>query len=484
MSATLGLSFDDQIASLDPADMAYIACATIGISVITPGIALFYGGSLKSKSFLTLCIQSYLITALITAQWYFFGFSFASSIKSSSVIIGDFSLAALINLNGGPLSEGATIPAIETFVFSAFFAICTVQIFVGAIAERGRLCPSLVLGFIWCTIVYSPFAYWTWAPNGWLLNLGSLDFAGGGPVHIASGVASLAYSWYIGKRKEWKDTGKFPEYKPHSPLMTFLGSLLIYFPWLFFNSGTMATIQTPRTLYILANTQLAASFGLATFTIMDYLITKKWSIKSAAEGLIVGLVFVTPACGFLAPWAIVVGTFFTAIICRACYDFPAWTGIDDATNSFVIHGIGGICGSIFVGLFASPNIASLDGVTDIEGGWIFHHWKQMGYQFAGSCSIIGWTFLITYALCFIVDHIPGLKLRVSEEIEEMGLDYYEMAEVAYPFLEKNGMPGFGNRRISYDGLSIDGQNVNSSSSNGEETEINFGSDVKRPVEVA
>ena len=413
--------------------MAYVACATVGIVAITPGIALFYGGSMRGKNFMTLIIQSYLTTAVITAQWFFFGFSLACSETSSSSIYGNFRYGALSNVDAGPLYEGGTIPAIQTFCFTIFFAVCTVQIFLGAIGERGRLLPSLVLAFLWATLCYCPFAYWVWDPNGWLYNLGDLDFAGGGPVHISSGVASLCYSWFLGPRQGWKE--KTLKFKPYSPVMTFIGSLLIYFPWLFFNSGTMTTISTPRTLFIMANTQIAASFGMITFTFYEYFLTKKWSIQAAAEGLIVGLVFVTPACGYLEPWACVIGSVFTALVCRATYRINEWIGIDDTTRSFNVHGIGGIVGGIVVGVFASPRIAAMDGATEIAGGWIFHHWKQMGYQLAAICAIVGWTVVGTIALCYIINYIPGLKMRVEEDAEDMGLDFYEMAERCDPYIE-------------------------------------------------
>ncbi|ONH67281.1 Ammonium transporter 3 [Cyberlindnera fabianii] len=412
--------------------MAYVACATIGILLITPGIALFYGGSMRGKNLLTLCIQAYLVTSVITIQWFLFGFSLASSETSSSVMYGNFKYGGLRNITAGPLYEGYSIPAILHFAFTAFFAICTVQIFLGGIAERGRLLPSLVLAFLWCTLCYCPFAYWVWDPNGWLYNLGDLDFAGGGPVHIASGVASLCYSWFLGPRKGWKE-GTL-KYKPYNPVLTFLGSLLIYCPWLFFNSATMTTITTPKTAYILANTQIAASFAMLTFSVVDYCITKKWSIQIAAEGIIVGLVFVTPACGYLEPWAIAVGAIFTAICCRLTYDCAKWMGIDDTTHSFNVHGVGGMIGGILVGVFGSPRIAGMDGATEIEGGWIFHHWVQMGYQLAAICAIVGWTVVGTISLCYIINFIPGLKMRVSEEAEEMGLDLYDMAEAADPLL--------------------------------------------------
>ncbi|CCH45690.1 Ammonium transporter 1 member 2 2 [Wickerhamomyces ciferrii] len=466
-------NYDEQVASLVPADMAYAAVATIMILLITPGIGLFYGGMLRGKNFTTMLLQSFLNTGIITVQFFLFGFSLACSNTSSSVIIGNFTYGALQNISVGPLSEGGTVPAIITFTFNAIFAVCTVQIFTGAIAERGRLLPSLVLGFLWCTLCYCPFAYWTWSTNGWLYKLGSLDFAGGGPVHISSGTASLVYSFFLGKRKGWID-GKPPKYKPYSPILSFIGAVMIYIPWLFFNSGTLTTVTTPKTLYILTNTQLAVGFAMGTYTFMDYAINKKWSLLAASEGTIVGLVLITPTCAELAPWAVAVGSIVTAIVCRSLYDLNIWLQIDDTTHSFVIHAIGGFMGSIFNGLFASPNIAATDGVTESEGGWIFHHWKQMGYQLAGSVAIIVWTALMTYALCFIINLIPGLKMRVSEEAEEMGLDCYEMREWSDPSITSDISDV---SHVEY----FNGQQGASSNSNLSSNNIELG-DVKRPIE--
>ncbi|ODV74806.1 ammonium transporter [Cyberlindnera jadinii NRRL Y-1542] len=467
--------YEQQVSTLVPADMAYVLCATVGIVVITPGISLFYGGSMRGKNLMTLIVQSYLTTGILTVQWFLFGFSLACSETSSSAIYGNFRYGALVNIHAGPLYEGGTIPAIETFTFTLFFAVCTVQIFLGAISERGRLLPSLVLAFLWTTLCYCPFAYWVWDPNGWLYNLGDLDFAGGGPVHIASGVASLWYSWFLGPRKGWKE--KTLDYKPYSPVMTFIGSLLIYFPWLFFNSGTLTTVTTPRTAMIMANTQIAAGFAMSTYCIMDYFFTKKWSLTMAAEGLIVGLVFVTPACGYLEPWACAVGAMFTAICCRLTHNVNRWIGIDDSSQSFNVHGIGGIVGGIVVGVFASPYIAGLDGYTVIEGGWIFHHWKQMGYQLAAICAIVGWSSVGTVALCYIINHIPGLKMRVSEEAEEMGLDLYDLAECADPLLAMAIGPE--HPKVEY----FNGDELNSSAdgSTSGQYELNDMGDVKRPL---
>lgn len=410
--------------TLNMVDTAYELFCTVGVMILTPAIGMFYGGTLKRKNIIQILMQSYLVTAVISLQWFFLGYSLAVS-TSSSHVMGNLSLGAIPNLGMGPYFEGGTIPSIVYFTFSAFFPIATVQIFVGAIAERSRLLPSLILGFLWTTVVYCPLAYSTWNGNGWLLNLGALDFAGGGPVHIASGITSLTYSYFIGPRKVWKNKGA--EHEPENTIITFIGVSFIWFSWLCFNSGTLGAVNV-RTGYILTNTQLAASAAMVSFVAVDYAFTRKWSLIAACEGAVSGLVNITPSCGFYTPYWAVITSIFVGAVCRLCYNFNEASHIDDTTRSFVIHGIGGILGSICLGVFASPTIAATDGATVIEGGWIYHHWKQMGYQFAGWVSISVWSAGATYILCFIIDKIPGCQMRADDEIENIGTDIFEMAE--------------------------------------------------------
>ncbi|ODV62619.1 putative ammonium transporter [Ascoidea rubescens DSM 1968] len=428
-------NLEEATATFVAADMAYVMICTVAVFIITPAIGLFYGGMIRRKSVIQLLTQTYLVTSVITIQWYLMGYSLACSTTSTNEFIGNFRMGALSNVDEGPLFEDGSIPSIIYFTFSCFFPIATVQIFLGAIAERGRLLPSLVLAFLWATIVYCPLAYWAWSGNGWLYKLGELDFAGGGPVHIASGVASLSYSFFLGRRKEWKDGSKeIPHLKPHSPVTTMVGVSLIWMAWLCFNSGTLISVNL-RTGYIMANTQLAAAFACLTFTVTDFLITGKWSIMAACDGAIAGLVAITPCCGFVTTWGAAITAIVTALACRLTYGVNKWLRIDDVTYSFNLHGIGGMVGSIVgCGLLASPNITALDGASSIAGGWIWHHWEQMGYQIAGICAITAYTFCVTYILCFGIDKIPGLKMRASEEAEEMGMDLYEMAETVDEFV--------------------------------------------------
>lgn len=178
----------------------------------------------------------------------------------------------------------------------------------------------------------------------------------------------------------------------------------------------------------MANTQIAASSALLAFVAVDYAFTRKWSLIAACEGAVAGLVNITPSCGFYTPYWAFITSLFVGGCCRLAYRFNEKTGIDDTTRSFIIHGFGGILGSICLGVFASPFIAGTDGVTEIDGGWIFHHWKQMGYQFAGWTTCFFWSLGATYIICFVIDKIPGLKIKADENLEAMGADFFEMAE--------------------------------------------------------
>lgn len=426
-------TFDEQTATLNPVDMAYVMFCAFGVFLITPAIGLFYGGTLKRRNIVQVLFQSYMTTAVVVILWYLFGYSLAVSPTSSSKIMGDFHNAALHDDQAGPVYEGGSIPSVINFCFNVFFPVATAQIFVGAIGERGRFLPSMAVAILWTILCYCPFAYWVWTAQGWLYNLGALDFAGGGPVHIASGVASFCYSWYIGPRgSPGKRRGKIIDSKGHSPVTTFIGVTFIWGAWFCFNSGTLLSVNV-RTGYIFINTILASSFASLSYALTDKLITGKYSLQAACEGSIVGLVNITPSCGYYWPWAAAVSSIINAVICRLVQRANHWVGIDDYSLSAVVHGLGGIIGATLLGLFASKTVASYDGVTEIEGGWIDGNFKQLGYQIASWAAIVAWTTVFTLIILFVVDKIPGLHLRASAEEEEMGMDLAEMAETCDEF---------------------------------------------------
>lgn len=426
-------TLEEQTSTFVAADMVYILFCSFGVFLITPAIGLFYTGMLKRKNVVQVLFQTYMTTCNVVIIWYLLGYSVANSPTSTSKMIGNLDNAALHNEEAKPLLEGGNIPSAINFCFNVFFPVATVQIFVGAIGERGRFLPSQVVAAIWTLVVYCPMAFWVWGANGWLLNLGALDFAGGGPVHIASGVASLCYSWFIGPREQpGKRIGRVPTYRGHSTTTTFIGVTLIWAAWFCFNSGTLLSVNA-RTGYIFLNTILASSFASVAYVATDKALTGKYSMEAACEGVIVGLVNITPSCGFYWPWAAAVTSIINAVICRLLIPVNAKTGIDDYSKSGVIHGVGGIIGGTFTGIFASKTVAGYDGATEIDGGWINGNFVQLGYQIASWTSIVAWTFVFSMAIFFIVDKIPGLKLRAPAEGEDLGMDLYEMAETVDEF---------------------------------------------------
>ncbi|WBW72716.1 plasma membrane ammonium transmembrane transporter Amt3 [Schizosaccharomyces osmophilus] len=453
-----------------PADMAYVLLCCVVVFLVTPGIALFYAGMTRKRSALSILTQSFLVTAVILVQWYLFGYSLA--VAPGSSFYGSLSLGGLHNVWFDPYIPGSTIPAIVYFPFGGLFAVTTAQLLIGAMAERGRLVPSLVIAFLYITFVYCPQAYWTWSSKGWLFTMGALDFAGGGPVHISSGFAALAYSFVLGRRHEpsfsedstnsidgefssqhvvqedpssqswisstivpwgsvrWKDSlgrGHIPNFPAHNPTMAYIGVVFIWCSWLTFNSGTLLAINL-RTAYIFANTLISSSFACVTWTVVDYIRYRKISVLGVSEGAIAGLVGITPGCGHVYPWGAAVAGIFTAIVCNLLHDIGNWLGIDETLRVFNLHGIGGIMGSIVLGVVAHPNVAASDGATVIKGGWIVHHWKQMGYQFASFTSVAVWSFVVTAVICLLVDMIPGLQIRCTPQEEEQGMDFVDLVE--------------------------------------------------------
>ncbi|KAK0743061.1 ammonium transporter [Schizothecium vesticola] len=394
----------------------YIAFCSCLVWLIIPGIGLLYGGLSRRKSALALLFQSFMVSATVTIQWMFWGYSLAYS-KTAGPFIGDLSNFLLRGVMSGPSIGSSNLPDILFCFYQLLFCACTVQILVGGAFERGRIVPSIVFGFLWATIVYCPIACWTWNPNGWLFNLPSLDFAGGGPVHIASGCSALAYALVLGKRKNKGETKK----KAHNVTLVFLGTVLIYVGWFGFNGGSTLGVSV-RSMLVLFNTNAAASAGIIGWVFVDYIKHKRrFSVVGACEGAIAGLVGITPAAGYVQPWISVVIGFITAACCALMENVDSWLGIDEGMDVFKLHGIGGMVGSILTGIFATSKISMLDGATEVHGG-IDGSGMQVGKQFADITAVAAYSFTVSCLLLLVMKYIPGLHLRVTDEVEERGLD--------------------------------------------------------------
>ncbi|KAI9031629.1 ammonium transporter AmtB-like domain-containing protein [Phycomyces nitens] len=415
-------------------DIAWILTCTALVWLMIPGIGYFYSGMARSKNALSLIMCCVLSLVVVTCQWFIWGFSLTFS-KGASVFIGNLDNAFLRNVLGDPSIGSSSVPDLVFCIYQCMFAALTPALAIGSAAERGRLLPMIIFIFIWSTIVYDPIACWTWNPNGWSAKLGALDFAGGTPVHISSGFASLAYALVLGRRQGQGSAGQANEFKPHNMSNVILGTTFLWFGWFGFNGGSGLAGNLRATMAFVV-TNLAAAVGAITWMCIDYRVERKFSALGFCSGAVAGLVAITPAAGFVGPGPAVAIGFIGAVACNMAVYLKHWLKYDDALDVFALHGVGGYIGSIMTGIFAESYIAGLDGTTEIAGGWMNHHWVQIGYQFADATAGASWSFFITYLILFIMDHIPGLSLRVDPETEIMGLDAAEIGEVAYYHVDK------------------------------------------------
>ncbi|ODV88067.1 hypothetical protein CANARDRAFT_26229 [[Candida] arabinofermentans NRRL YB-2248] len=430
MSTSTGSSLDTDLTDqYDKADMVWVATSGVLVWIMIPGVGLLYSGLSRKKHALSLLWASLMAICLISFQWFFWGYSLTFG-PNSSVFLGSLEQFCLKNTLGA--NNGlSTVPDILFCFFQGMFAMITGCIMLGGACERARLGPMMVFLFIWMTVVYCPVAMWTWNGNGWLYTLGALDFAGGGPVHQASGFGALAYALCLGKRHDPVAASNVPKYKPHSVTSVVLGTVFLWFGWFGFNGGSAGDASI-RAWYACVNTNLAAACGGLAWMFLDYFrCGKKWTTVGMCSGAIAGLVGITPAAGFVPVYFAVPIGVITGMICNFAVDLKNVLHIDDGMDAFALHGVGGFTGSVLTGLFAADYVAATDYGVVIDGGWLNHHYKQLGYQLAASCSILAWSFVVTSIILLTMDKIPFLKLRLSEEEEELGTDAAQIGEFTY-----------------------------------------------------
>ncbi|CAG8472142.1 10235_t:CDS:2 [Acaulospora colombiana] len=416
-------------------DTAWTLASTALVWLMVPGVGYFYSGMARSKNALSLIMLSVLSVAVVSFQWWLWGFSLTFG-PSSNGFIGNLDYAFFRGVNS--TSCNAAVPPIGTSdvpivvyaIFQCMFAAITPALAIGSAAERGRVLPATVFIFIWSTIVYDPIACWAWNTNGWSNKLGGLDFAGGTPVHISSGAAALAYCLVVGKRHGHGTD----EFKPHNVANTVLGTAFLWFGWFGFNGGSEVAANSRAALACVV-TNLAASVGGLTWVILDYRLERKMSTLGFCSGAVVGLVAITPASGFVGAPAAVVFGIVGSICCNAAVKLKHIFDYDDALDVFAVHGMGGLVGNILTGIFAQQSIVAADG-SSIPGGWIDGNWKQIGYQLADSAAGLAYSFVVTIIILLIMDKIPGLSLRADPEAELRGLDESELGELAYYHVDR------------------------------------------------
>ncbi len=415
-------------------DIAYITVGAAMVFLMVPGLGFLYSGLARRKSALSMIWLCLFSSCVVMLQWFLCGYSLAFSSTATNGFIGNLDNGGFVNVLAAPSPGSPLIPEILYALYQCMFACVTVAIIAGACAERGRMVPFLVFSFFWMTFVYCPVANWVWGTGGWAFKWSVLDYAGGGPVEIGSGAGGLAYSFMLGKRKE----KMLLNYRPHNVSLVTLGTILLWFGWLGFNGGSSFGANI-RAVMASWTTNLTAAVAGMTWCVLDFRLEKKWSTVGFCSGCIAGLVAATPASGFIPPWAGIILGIVSGALCNYATKIKFLIKIDDSMDVFAEHGVGGIIGLLFNGLFAADYIIGLDGVNTgaglIQGGWLNRNYAQLYKQFAYLCAVTAYVFVVTCLICFIIDKIPGLHLRASERAELIGMDEDQIGEFAYDYVE-------------------------------------------------
>ena len=400
-------------------DTAWILISAALVMLMTPGLALFYGGMVRRKNVLSTIMMSFALLGLVGILWLLYGYSLSFG-PDLGGIIGKLDWLGLRGVGQAPSDVYATsVPHLAFMIFQAMFAVITVALWTGGVVERAKFSAFLVLAILWFTMVYCPVAHWVWGQGGWLANLGCLDFAGGIVVHINAGMSALALALLLRPRKGFKE--KEPM-EPHNIPMVIIGTALLWFGWFGFNAGSALTSDGLASSAFVATNASAAAAAL-TWMILAW-IYRRPSALGIATGAVAGLAAVTPAAGFISPLAGIPIGIVASVICYYCMILRAKRGIDESLDVWAVHGMGGIWGTLATGIFATAavNAAGVDGLIHGNG-------MQLAKQLAGAASVAAFAFAATWVLGKIVDVTIGL--RVKEEEEVVGLDISQHGERAY-----------------------------------------------------
>jgi ammonium transporter, Amt family len=402
---------------INTGDTAWILMSTGLVLLMLPGLALFYGGLVRTKNVLSTFMHSFVVLGLVTLQWVVFGYSLAYG-PDHGGIIGGLSYAFMRGVDLAP-RQGDTIPHMLFFAYQMMFAIITPALISGAYAERFKFSAYALFTLLWSTLIYDPLAHWVWGNGGWMAKMGVLDFAGGIVVHVSSGVSALVVALVVGKRLGYPRERSLP----HNLTMVLLGAGILWFGWFGFNGGSALSASGIATL-ALVNSQLAAAAGGIVWLIVDVVRYGKASALGFASGLVAGLATVTPASGFVGPMgAIAIGS-VAGLACYGAVILKSKLNYDDTLDAFGVHGVGGAVGSILLGVFATKawNASGANGL--VTGDFTF-----LGKQVLAVVVTVAFSAVGTLIVLKIVDALVGLRVTSDEERE--GLDINLHGEEGY-----------------------------------------------------
>ncbi|MEV4808229.1 ammonium transporter [Micromonospora avicenniae] len=418
--------------TIDTGNTAWLLISSAIVLLMTPGLALFYGGLNRSKGVLNMMMMSFSSMGLISILWLFYGFSVAFG-DDQNGIWGDLGqyLGTKTFMAETDLWGETGIPLYVFMAFQMMFAIITVALISGAISDRAKFSGWLLFAFGWATLVYFPVAHMVWGGGFIGAKLGALDFAGGTAVHINAGAAALALALVLGKRVGWPRDAM----KPHNVPMVALGAGLLWFGWFGFNAGSELTADSTTAIAFL-NTQVATGAAVLGWIIVEWLRNGKATLVGASSGAIAGLVAITPACAFVAPWAAVLLGLVAGAVCALAIGLKYKLGYDDSLDVVGVHFVGGWIGCLWIGLFGTSSVSSL---VSREGLFYGGGATQLGVQALSALIVTVISFVIAYALAFLIEKTIGF--RVAAEAETDGIDIAEHAESAYDLSPAGGSGG-------------------------------------------
>ncbi|MEO3797226.1 ammonium transporter [Nonomuraea sp. B10E15] len=408
---------------IDSGTTAWMLTAAALVLLMTPGLAFFYGGMTRAKSVLNMMMMSFGAIVTVTVTWMLFGHSLAFTDNPSSALntfVGGFDALGLQSLvDTATKDDGTGMPSLVFSMFQMTFAIITVALISGAIADRAKFGAWMLFTAIWATVVYFPVAHWVWG-TGWLNTMGIEDFAGGTVVHINAGAAALALALVLGKRQGWR---KEPM-RPHNLTLVLLGAALLWFGWFGFNAGSELAVDGITGLAFI-NTQVATAVAVGAWLLVEKLRDGHATSLGAASGAVAGLVAITPACGFVDPWAAMVIGLLAGASCAYAVGLKYRLGYDDSLDVVGVHLVGGVVGAVALGFLAAYP------ATDQQSEGLFYGggFGQLGLQVLGPVAVGAYSFVITWVIGTIIHKTIGF--RISSEDEVTGVDITTHAETGY-----------------------------------------------------
>ena len=403
--------------SIDPAATAWLLASTALVLLMTPGLAIFYGGMVRTTGVLNMIMMSFIAIPLVTVTWLLVGYSLAFSGHSIGGFIGDLSHAGMAGI--GPSTAHGSVPELLYATFQLSFAIITAALVSGAIADRAKFAAWMVFVPVWSILVYAVVAHWVWAPGGWLFKLGVLDYAGGLVVEIVSGASALALALVLGPRIGFK----IDAMRPHNLPFVLLGVGLLWFGWFGFNAGSaLAANGTAAAIFL--NTLVAGCLGMLGWLSVEQIRDGRPTTFGAASGVVAGLVAITPSCGTVNTLGAAVVGLAAGIVCSFAIGLKFRFGYDDSLDVVGVHFVGGVVGVLLIGFLATAVMTG-----GVDGLFFGGGFGQLGKQTLAMVVVAGYAFAMSYGLAKLIDRLMGFRL--SPEDETAGVDFTQHAETAY-----------------------------------------------------